>query len=329
MLFLSICSPALISFDLYFYVHDAILGLSAYHPPKVPFPGEYHIFDLWLGGTQSTIYGPLFVAAARLVTSTFPTLFGKLMALRFVDAICYLLILRGLRAQGMPERIRTVAALNPGLMLQYVSDGHNDLMPIVALVWGAAVVRTRPALTFGLIAVAGLFKLPYVILGLPIVATVRSLPARFSGTAIVLAIVASLTWAVGGTGYGDALAGYDRDYHPDVAQRVAGALALVLIVSAWFRSRRLKSAVWIMPTLSAALYSWYFIWGLPYALARRRILGYFLVCYPLVATLVGSAIERTWELSIALPILVGLSILVSGKPAADGASHEESKRVAA
>jgi hypothetical protein len=328
MLLLSICSPALISFDLYFYVHDALLGLAAYHPPKVPFRGEYHILDVWLGGPQPTLYGPLAVAAARLMTSVAPTLLGKLLALRFFDALWYLTLVAGLRALGMPKRIRNVVALNPGLMLQYVSNGHNDLMAIVALVWAAAVVRKSPVPAFGLITIAGLFKLPYVILGLPIAAAVRFLPGRIAGTAIAVVSVLAVSWAAGGAGYRDALGGHVRDYHPDLTQHVAGAVALVLIGAAWFRSRRLQTAVWIMPTLSAALYSWYFVWGLPYALARRRILGYLMICYPLVTTLVGSVLERTWELDLVLTTVVALSILASSKRPAATAGREQRMPVA-
>jgi hypothetical protein len=311
MLLLSCFSPALLTFDLYFCVHDALLGFAAYHPPSTPFPGEFHIIDLFLESPAPTLYGPLWLVVVHLTTSVTPTLFGKLMALRFFDAAYFIALIMGLRALGMPARIRNIVALNPGLMLQYVSNAHNDLLAITILVWAAASVRKYPALTFGLIAAAGLIKLPYAILGLPILTAVRRLPVRIAGTVGALATVAALSWAAGGTGYGKALGGHVHDFHPDIAQHAAGVVALALVVWSWFRSRRLQSAVWIMPTLSAALYSWYFVWGLPYALARRRILGYLIVCFPFVTMMIGSAFERIWELNLVLPFVVVVSIFGS------------------
>jgi hypothetical protein len=314
MLLLSCFSPGLLTFDLYFCVHDALLGFGAYRPPTTPFPGEYHLLDLFLGGPAPTLYGPLWLVVVHIMTSVAPTLLGKLMALRFFDAGYFIAILFGLRALGMPARIRNVAALNPGFMLQYISNGHNDLLAIVVLVWAAACVRKCPALAFGLIAAAGLIKLPYAILGLPILTIVRPLPVRIAGTAGALAVVGALSWAAGGAGYGNALGSHVHDFHPDFAQHAAGAVAVALVALSWFRSRRLQSAVWIMPTLSAALYSWYFVWGLPYALGRRRIIGYLLVCFPFVTMLIGSAYDRIWELNLVLPVVVAVSILAYYKP---------------
>jgi hypothetical protein len=315
MLLLSCSAPALISFDLYNYVHDALLGLAAYQPPSVPFSGEYRVFDLWLGKPVPAPYGPLWLVVVHLVTSVAPTLFGKLMALRAFNLVLYLAMLAGLQALGMPARIRNVAALNPALMLQFVANGHNDLIPIVLLVWAAASVRVQTALAFGLIAAAGLVKLPFAVLGLPIIAAVRSLRARIAGSIAMLAAVVVLSWVVGGAGYLGALVGHVREYPQDPAHQLAALAALALIVLAAAGGRRLRSGVWIMPMLSAAIYSWYFIWGLPYALARRRILGYLLVCFPFVTMLVGSAFMRIWELNLVLPALVIISILAPDKPA--------------
>jgi hypothetical protein len=81
------------------------------------------------------------------------------------------------------------------------------------------------------------------------------------------------------------------------------------MVAAAFGRRRLRAVVWLAPMLSAAIYSWYFIWALPYAVARRRILGYLLVCFPFATMLGGSAFQRTWQLNIVLPVVVAVSIL--------------------
>ena len=107
-------------------------------------------------------------------------------------------VLAGLRALGAPSRILNVFALNPGLMLQYVANGHNDLIAIAVLVFAAAVVRRR----------ATLIKAPFVLLGLPIVAAVRSVRLRVAGSIAAFVAVAVISWLGAGNGYFKTLAEY-------------------------------------------------------------------------------------------------------------------------
>jgi hypothetical protein len=305
MLLLSCSAPVLTSFDLYGYVQYATLGLKAYQPSSLPFVGEYHIFDLWHDRPITAPYGPLWLVVAPLVTSALPTLLSKMLALRVLSALLFLALLAGLHALGTPARIRNVAALNPGLMLQFVANAHNDLLPIVLIVWGAVLVRTRTPLAFGLIAAAGLVKLPYMILGLPILAAAGRRWSTLAGIALTIMAVVGLSWATGGSGYLAALTAHVHEYPQDLAQHVAALAALVLILLATANRRRIRAAVWAIPMLSAALYPWYFVWGLPYALARRRALGYLLVGFPFVTVLTGlSLFLRVWQLSIVLPLVV-------------------------
>jgi hypothetical protein len=317
LVLLSLVSPALLSFDMYGYVHDALLGLAAYDPPAVPMPGAYHLFDLWFGGPNSTLYGPLWLVLVHVVTSFGTTLFGKLIAWRVFCALVYLGLLVGLRALRMPARIVNVAALNPGLMLQYVANGHNDLVAVTLLVFAAIFVRTRWPLAFGTIGVAGLLKIPYALLGLPILSVVRSLPLRIAASVVMLALVAAISWIGGGSAYLNALTGHVDAAPSDVVHRVAGAAALALIALAFFGGRRLRSGVWAMPMLGAHIFSWYCIWGFGYALARRRILGYLLVCFPFVAMMLESAIERVWVAFWVVPAVALLSLFAPERRFAD------------
>jgi hypothetical protein len=308
LLLLSLVSPALVSFDMYGYVHDALLGVAAYAPPAVPMPGDYHLFDLWFGGPNSTLYGPLWLVLVHLVTSVGTTLFAKLVAWRAFCVIVYVGLIAGLRSLGMPARIVNVAALNPGLMLQYVANGHNDLIAVTVLVLAAVFVRSRSSLAFGTIGVAGLLKIPYAVLGLPILAAVRSLPLRIGATVLMLFAVAAVSWIGGGSAYLGAVTGHVDAAPSDVAHRVAGLVALALIVLAFFRRRRLRSGVWAIAMLGAHVFSWYCIWGFGYALARRRVLGYLLVGFPFVATLLESAFARPWVLLVVIPAAAVLSL---------------------
>jgi hypothetical protein len=317
LLLLSLVSPALLSFDIYGYVHDALLGLAAYNPPAVLMPGEYHLFDLWFGGPNSTLYGPLWLVLVHLVTAFGTTLFGKLIAWRIFCGLVYVGLLVGLRALRMPPRIVNVAALNPGLMLQYVANGHNDLIAVTVLVFAAIFVRKRWPPAFGTIGVAGLLKIPYAVLGLPILSAVRSLPLRIVASAVMLVLVAAISWIGGGSAYLNALTGHVDAAPSDIVHRVAGVAALALIALAFFGGRRLRSGVWAMPMLGAHIFSWYFIWGFGYALARRRILGYLLVCFPFVAMMLESAFERVWVAFWVIPAVALLSLFAPERRFAD------------
>ena len=124
---------------------------------------------------------------AQAVTVAAPTFFAKLISFRVLGVFLYVAFLAGLRACGVKPRMMAVAALNPGLMLEYVANAHNDFIAIVVLVFAAALVRARPLIGLGLIAVAGLVKLPYAIFGLPLLSRIRPVWMRYAGAAAMLA----------------------------------------------------------------------------------------------------------------------------------------------
>lgn len=315
LLVLSLAAPALMSFDLYGYVHNGLLGLAAYTPPSTPFPGEYHVIDLWFGHPTATLYGPLWLVVAPIVTSLGPTLLTKILALRLLNAALFVALVAALGALGLPPRVRAIAALNPGLALQFVANGHNDIIAIVLLAYAAAFIKRRaPLLGAGLIAVAGLVKLPYAVLGLPLLAAVRPLWMRLAWAIAMFAAVVACSWFGGGIGYFNSLFGNVTARPEDVVHRIAGVAALVLIALAFFGGRRLRTTSWVVPNLAAAVFAWYFAWGVPYALARRRILAYVLVLFPLVTVLFESSFERSWELLAVLPILTMVAVFAPDKP---------------
>lgn len=315
LLALSLAAPALMSFDLYGYVHNGLLGLAAYTPPDTPFPGEYHVIDLWFGRPTATLYGPLWLVVAPIVTSLGPTLLTKILALRVLNAALFVALAAGLGALGLPPRVRAIAALNPGLALQFVANGHNDIIAIVLLVYAAAFIKRRaPLLGTGLIAVAGLVKLPYAVLGLPVLAAIRPVSMRLAWAIAMLAAVVACSWFGGGIGYFNSLVGNVTARPEDIVHRIAGIVALALIALAFFGGRRLRTTGWVIPNLAASVFAWYFAWGVPYALARRRIVAYLLVLFPFVTVLFESSFERGWELIVVLPIVCMVAVFTPDKP---------------
>ncbi len=316
LLALSLFAPALMSFDMYGYVRGAVLGVASYTPADIPFSGDYHILNLWFDGPIYTLYGPLWIAMAQAVTVAAPTFFAKLVSFRVLGVFLYVAFLAGLRACGVKPRMMAVAALNPGLMLEYVANAHNDFIAIVLLVFAAALVRARPLIGLGLIAVAGLVKLPYGIFGLPLLSRIRPVWMRYAGAAAMLAVVVAISWIGGGAAYFSTLIGHVGSRPEDIVHRVAGLAALLAIFIALIGGRRYRTTAWAMPQIAASVFAWYLVWGLPYALARHRTLSYLLVCFPLVVMLMESAFAQTWEFLFVVPALALLSLFAPERKAA-------------
>jgi hypothetical protein len=316
MLLLSWFVPVFLNADVYAYVGNGLLGTTAYAPPHAAFPGDLALVNArWGTPVPAATYGPLWLAIARLVVSLAPALAGKLLAFRALSLALFVALVALLRACGLPPRILAIAALNPGLLLQFVVDAHNDVLPIVLTVAAAALVRRLPFAACGLIVVAALVKLPYALAGLPVLAAIYPASRRYAAAALVIAASAALSWFAGGAAYARALIGYASASHlAGLLHGVAALAALAAIATAVAGMRRLRAAVWLMPMLGAYAASWYAIWSLPYALQRRRIAVYLFVWFPLVSVLAEPSLATPWTMIVLIPILVALSLRYSLQP---------------
>jgi hypothetical protein len=282
--------------------------LRAYTPPLTPFPGEYHVIDLWFGQPTSTLYGPLWLPIVRAVTGAAPGLFAKLIALRVANLAFLIALLALLRGAGLRRRMLAIAALNPALLFQFVANAHNDVIAVVVLVMAYGIVRGRAVVASGLVAVAGLIKLPFAVLGLPIFSQVRPFWWRASLCGAAVLATVALSWLSVGVPYLHALqkfgvhAGPWRYWHLP-----ALAVAIALLAVAIAGGRRYRSAVWIIPAIGAfgipIVYPWYFLWGLIYALPRRRVLRHLLVGFPLAAAMIQHEFWTPITLMVLFPML--------------------------
>jgi hypothetical protein len=304
MLFCSVATPVLTNHDLYAYVGNALLGRQAYTPPATPFAGDLSAINHWWGvPVPPATYGPLWIAIAGIVTAPFASLFAKMMALRCFGALLLGGLVVLLRAYGAPARMLAIVALNPALYFQFVLNAHNDLLPADIAVLAAIVAASRPMLAAILISTAGLVKAPFALLGLPVLARVRSPGMR--SAAIVLSIVATITlsWLAGGFPYLNALALHAGSSHLEsVLHVIAAVAALGVTVAAIAGLRRLRSAVWLLPMIGAYTASWYTMWSLPYAIGARRVLAYFLMWLPFVTVLAEPSLARPWTLELLIPL---------------------------
>jgi hypothetical protein len=318
LLLLSVAAPALSSFDVYGYVHDSLLSLAAYAPPSTPFPAPYHAIDVWFKGTNTSLYGPLWLAIVGIVMPLAGTLLAKILVWRLFCTALYLAFLGCLAQLRLPWRVRVVAALNPAIVWQFVSNGHNDLIPIVFLLLAALFVRSRVALAYGFFVLAALVKLPYALLGLPIFAAIRSRGARVAGTVLAMVAIAALSWGGGGNAYVHALAHHARlERNVPLQHAVATSVAVLLLLIAFWGGRRFRTAVWLIPPIGGLLpsffFPWYLGWSIPYALARHRVMAYLLVWFPLVGALVYGELLQPWTLLVVFPLLAIMALSPSAE----------------
>ncbi|HTA38493.1 MAG TPA: hypothetical protein VK760_05435 [Candidatus Acidoferrales bacterium] len=314
---LSLAAPAFISPDPYAYAGDTLLGRAAYAPPAQAFGGEYGAIDRFFGAPMlPSPYGPLWSIVSQLALAPFGSLLGKLLALRGLGLLSYVALLAALRAFGVPSRALALAALNPGLFMQYVAGAHNDLLGIAALVAAAAFAARNAVIAAALLVVGGLVKLPFVLLGLPVLAAVRSRVARYVCAAAAIAATVAISWWGAGASYFQGLAVHVPAPGPAYALNlVVSLLALAAIAVAFVGGPRVRAAVWLIPLASSYVASWYLIYALPYALARRRMLAYLLIGLPFAAVLVDAKFVQWWTYTLVLPLAVLASVAPRSRPA--------------
>ncbi len=320
MVALSIAAPAFISPDAYAYVGDALLGLRAYAPPRSDFTAEYGLINRFFAAPMLPApYGPLWIAVARLVTGIAPTLLTKLIALRLLGAASFLALLAALKAYGVRPRLLAVAALNPAIAQQYIADAHNDLLGIALVVAAAALARQRRALiASGITAAAGLVKLPFTVLALPIFAAVKPRWLRYACAAGAIALAIAISWWGAGAAYFRGLNVHVPAPGPVYALNVAVSLAaLFLLGLATIGGRRFYSAVWLIAMMSSYVATWYVAYGLPYALARHRIIAYLLIALPFACAAVDAKFMRPWTpIVLIIAVLASVRLLLRPQPKA-------------
>jgi hypothetical protein len=316
MLALSCLAPAFLNADIYAYVGNGLLGSAGYTPPSVAFPGEFATINArWGTPVPAATYGPLWLTVAHLITSIAPSLAGKLIGFRVFSLLLFVALIALLRACGVPPRALAIAALNPGLLLQFVVDAHNDILPIVLVVAAAAIVRKLPYAACALVAGAALVKLPYALLGLPVLTSIYPAGRRYALCALSVVAALALSWFGGGAAYAQALFGYASSAGLlSIFHGVAALAAVAAILAAVAGARRLRAAVWLMPMLGPYTASWYAIWSLPYALRRRRVFAYLLVWFPLVSVVAEPSLATPWTMFLVIPALVAVSWRYSVQP---------------
>ncbi|MGP6157111.1 MAG: hypothetical protein ACLPYS_06310 [Vulcanimicrobiaceae bacterium] len=300
MLGAALLTKSTTSFDLYAYVGSARLSSAAYDPPAIPFTGSFALINAIDGvPILPAAYGPVWLALAHAVTATVASLGGQLEALRVLGAVLFLVSIALLRAARCDAATLALFALNPALIEQYVANGHNDIAPLALTLAALVAVRFSPwlAVLFG--ALAGATKLPFVVIATLAFVPLSDVRRRWAFAALTLAGGLALSGLLGGHAYLGALRETARLYRPPLGFPIVvlyfGTVAAALAATALaLGSRRfITTAAWSYAALASALFPWYLIWGLPYALLERRSTWIFLASLPLGTYLLSTVYRPT------------------------------------
>jgi len=200
-----------------------------------------------------------------------------------------------------------LVALNPGLIADFVLDGHNDGAAIALALWALALGRRVPVAGVVLGVLAAGVKLPFLAIGALASAEAKSPAARLAGALLVIAGGVTLSALLGGGAYLAALRATSRLYGAaladplvDGAHAALALVALAAIALAVLTRRSWPTASWAFVALAAAFFGWYVAWGLPYAAYERRWFAVFAVSLPPLTLLLATFYAGSVVLSLTL-----------------------------
>jgi hypothetical protein len=325
MALLALAAPALGSADLYSNVGYSLLGWAAYAPPDRAFDGTFALINRWWGTPLVPApYGPLWLAVVHLTTAPAATLFAKLESLRILGLASFGGFIAVLAWMRVPGRTIVMAALNPALWLHFVANAHNDMLAVLCVAFGAALVmRAYAPLAVACIVAAGLIKAPYAVLGLLILTAVRRPVSRYALMAAALALTAFFSLWLGGPRYVAALTQHvvSRSGPEVLLHALTALVAAGVLLAALLGLGRLRTGAFLMPALAAALFPWYLAWSIPYALSRQRDLATLLIAFPAAAALLDTVFFRNFvglgALVLALACAILLTLRAGSRPILD------------
>jgi hypothetical protein len=310
---IAFCAPALSSADMYAYVSDGLLGRAAYSPPSVALNGEYAAINAWWGTPiRPTPYGPLWVAFNAWLLHFAGTLPGKIRVLQGAGLACILALAALLRACRLKPATCALVLLNPFLYLQFESNGHNDLWPVLLTVAAFAVAKRRAYAALPFAIAAGTMKLPFAAIGALAFAGTGSALRRISLAALAAIGGVAISLAFAGRGFvnglffqaasGDLTSGLALLQSPEHA--VAAALALAAICAALLGRRTPRAAALTLPALAVKLFPWYAVWCLPFALDDEPLMTRLLVALPVLGFLLESIVDVRWYVFCAFAAVI-------------------------
>jgi len=298
------------STDMYNYFTYAHLGMAKAYGTAIAIddPGLRRVTDLTWGVLPPSPYGPLWHLYNRAIMNV-PSLADATLRLRVVNTVVLLGLFGGLLAARIPIAAVLVFALNPYVYQQFVVNAHNDLLPIAALTLGCAFAYRSPWPLVVATALAGLVKLPLLLVGVATLGTIASLPKRLVALTAIVAVDLALSFVLGGQPYVHALLfAAEADKKETLLHAILVVLGLGSIALAFFTRRQYWPGLLALPALRAFNYPWYLIWLMPIAIARRTDPFPIAVMFPIVGVLLSDVYFGTRAMKLAIYALIAIAV---------------------
>jgi hypothetical protein len=283
-----------LSDDLQRYRWDAKVQANGWNPyavapndPRLAYLRD-HFYEIMPGRETPTIYPPATELVYLATWKVFPGPTAFKVPFAAADVLVLLLLVWIFREEKDRAFRVAVYAWNPLVIVEFAGSGHNDVLALLGIVAGLALLKKRPALASVPIALAAMAKVFPAVL-LPVWIRRAGWPAKrsgwwaavFAGASCVITVLPY--WQARGAFRAD-LAYYEarwKNYHASlytvvdwltgggtripalVAAVVIGGLALWL---AWKRAEPARAAYLLIGTSLAFWpngYPWYFTWIVP------------------------------------------------------------------
>lgn len=285
---IALATPAMSTTDPYEFAASSIAGWASYAPPKGILDGTIYAPIAPHIQLRGVLYGPLWLAFDIAELGWIPTIIGKIVMLRVVNALL-IVAFAALLARLRFSRAAVVACLaNPAFWYYSVVNPHADIEGLVILALAAvALTAARPWVAVVLVAIAGCFKLPFVVAGGAIFASLDGATRRFGlwGSAIALSLVVTVLLA--GPRYMLGFSGYvahsgELTHESAVGLWIPFAVFAVGATAVLVTTGRGTPAVaWTFGQLGPLAAPWYLLWGVPFAWSVGA-LTLFALSFPLV-----------------------------------------------
>ena len=283
-----------LSDDLQRYRWDAKVQANGWNPyavapqdPRLAYLRD-HYYEIMPGRETPTIYPPATELVYRATWKLFPGPTAFKVPFAAADVLVLLLLAWMFREDKDRAFRLAVYAWNPLVIVEFAGSGHNDVLALLGIVGGLALLKKRPALASAPIALAMMAKVFPAVL-LPVWIRRAGWPEkrrgwRAAGLAAAVSLLVTLPYLHGLGALRADLVHYEanwKNYHaslytaidwltgggtqfPELAAAAAiGGLALWL---AWKRAEPARAAYLLIGTSLAFWpngYPWYFTWIVP------------------------------------------------------------------
>jgi hypothetical protein len=310
----ALATPAMSTTDPYEYAAASMIGWSAYAPPPGIFDGTAYAPIFPHIKLEGVLYGPLWLVFDIFELGHVPSILGKLVVLRIVNA-GLLFLFAGLLARLRLSRAAIVAWLaNPAVWYYSVVSPHADIEGLVLIAGAAlAVAARRPWFALALVGIAGCFKLPYVVMGGAVFAGLRTAWQRLGFWCGAIAVTLAVTLALAGTRYMLGFGSYVSHSGTFTRESAAGfwvvfaMLAVAATTSFVTTGRGIPAAAWMFGQLGPLAAPWYLQWGIPFAMGTGA-LTLFALSLPL-GMVVSETAFNLWPLPSVLVVGCGIALI--------------------